>query len=133
MPDTPAGRRRPERPSLDAAGGAQPEAVAARLKAARLRRGYATAKAAAQALGVKPVTIYAHESGQRGVPRLAAQTYAHGYGVSVSWLLYGEDEHDAESSEIMALTVRATLAEGRLRLIRETLRRLLTELDAGEG
>jgi phage repressor protein C with HTH and peptisase S24 domain len=66
----------------------RPEA-ARRLEAARLARGFATAKQAAEFFGWNYVTYSQHESGERGITR-AAGRYAEAYRVGEGWLLTGE-------------------------------------------
>lgn len=65
--------------------------LATRLKEAR-RRVYPTAAEAAAALGMKPVTLRAHENAQNGINVYDLERYARRYGVSVQWLLTGEGE-----------------------------------------
>jgi len=66
-------------------------AVAARLKQARSRI-FPTAADAARALGMKPVTVRAHESGQNGVDVFDLERYARRYGCDIGWLLKGGDD-----------------------------------------
>lgn len=66
-----------------------------RLKEARKRAGFKTAKDAAESLGIKYVTYSSHEnsqSGGRGVPRDAALQYSRRFGVSLEWLLTGKEQ-----------------------------------------
>lgn len=60
-----------------------------RLKRARLDAGYASAAAAARAMGVPAPTYQGHENGSAGLPR-AAERYASFFGVSLDWLLTGK-------------------------------------------
>ena len=62
---------------------------ASRLRVARLRAGYETAKDAAEALGFPVSTYLAHENGSRGYPAKKAYTYARRFKVREQWLLYG--------------------------------------------
>lgn len=62
---------------------------ASRLRVARLRAGYETAKDAAEALGLPVSTYLAHENGSRGYPAKKAYTYARKFKVREQWLLYG--------------------------------------------
>jgi transcriptional regulator with XRE-family HTH domain len=64
--------------------------IGMRLKIARQLR-YPTARAAAEALGVKYPTYAAHENGSRGVVR-AAEHYARRFRVSLDWLLRGKGQ-----------------------------------------
>lgn len=65
---------------------------ASRLRVARLRAGYETAKDAAEALGFPVSTYLAHENGSRGYPAKKAYTYARRFKVREQWLLYGVGE-----------------------------------------
>ena len=62
---------------------------AERLRIARIRAGYATAKEAAESLGFPVSTYIGHENGSRGYPAKRAFTYARKFKVSEQWLLYG--------------------------------------------
>lgn len=62
---------------------------AERLKIARLRAGFDTAKEAAESLGFPVSTYIGHENGSRGYPAKRAFTYARKFKVSEQWLLYG--------------------------------------------
>lgn len=62
---------------------------ARRLQLAREKRGFATAKEAAEYFGWNYDTYIQHERGQRGLSR-AASKYAPGLRVSAGWLLTGE-------------------------------------------
>jgi hypothetical protein len=62
---------------------------AERLKIARLRAGFDTAKEAAESLGFPVSTYIGHENGNRGYPAKRAFTYARKFKVSEQWLLYG--------------------------------------------
>ena len=64
--------------------GGDPE-TAKRLKLARERKGYLTATAAAEAMGVRVQTYLAHENGSNGF-RKSASRYARAFGVHVEWL-----------------------------------------------
>lgn len=67
------------------------DAVAARLREARSRL-FDTAADAARALGIKPVTLRAHESGQNAPDIIYLERYARRYGVELSWLVTGKGE-----------------------------------------
>jgi SOS-response transcriptional repressor LexA len=60
-----------------------------RLKDARIKAGYATAKSAAEGMGVTVSTYIQHESGARGFPASRAARYAKFFRVAPEWLLYG--------------------------------------------
>jgi SOS-response transcriptional repressor LexA len=64
--------------------------ASARLKNARKRSGYPSAKAAAEAMGVPVATYIQHENGGRGFPADRAERYARFYRVPPEWLLFGK-------------------------------------------
>jgi hypothetical protein len=79
---------------------------AARLRIARLRAGYETAKDAAEALGFPVSTYLGHENGSRGISAKKAEIYARKYKVREQWLLYGVgpgpgSEQGEETAEIV--------------------------------
>lgn len=61
-----------------------------RLREAREKCGYTSAKAAAEAIGVPVATYIQHENGNRGFPAARAARYARFFKVSPEWLLYGK-------------------------------------------
>jgi SOS-response transcriptional repressor LexA len=63
-----------------------------RLKQAREKSGYHSAKAAAEAMGVPVATYLQHENGTRGYPASRADRYARFFRVKPEWLLYGKSE-----------------------------------------
>ena len=65
------------------------EAPGERLKAARIRAGHDTAKAAAESMGATVSTYIQHENGSRGFPANTAARYARFFSVKPEWLLYG--------------------------------------------
>lgn len=67
---------------------------AQRLRIARERAGYDTAKAAAEAMGVPVATYVQHENGGRGYPAGRADRYGKFFRVSPEWLLYERGEED---------------------------------------
>jgi phage repressor protein C with HTH and peptisase S24 domain len=69
-----------------------------RLKDARIRAGYETAKQAAEALGVPVTTYVSHENGQRGFPASKAAQYARFFRVAPEWLLYGRGGKPEETT-----------------------------------
>lgn len=77
---------------------------AARLREARIKAGYDSAKAAAEALGVPVATYIQHENGGRGIPPGKASRYAKFFRTSPEWILYARG-----SSE--PVVVEPTLAE----------------------
>jgi hypothetical protein len=79
---------------------------AERLRIARLRAGYETAKDAAEALGFPVSTYLGHENGSRGISAKKAEIYARKYKVREQWLLYGVGpgpgtEQNGETAEII--------------------------------
>lgn len=68
---------------------------AARLRKARLMRGFKSAKAAAARYGFVYATYSQHERGHVGLTR-AAEDYARAFKVSEAWLLTGEGDPEEE-------------------------------------
>lgn len=60
-----------------------------RLKWAREKRGYASAKEAALAMGANYATYAGHENGNRGIKRQDIVRYAIFFGVTPNWLQFG--------------------------------------------
>jgi SOS-response transcriptional repressor LexA len=71
-----------------------------RLKQARRKAGYETAKDAADAMGVSVATYIQHENGTRGFPAGKAERYARFFRVAPEWLLYGSKTFDAKVVEL---------------------------------
>lgn len=67
------------------------ESPAERLKAAREKSGYESAKGAAEAMGVAVPTYVQHENGSRGYPASRAARYARFFRTTPEWLLYGRE------------------------------------------
>lgn len=65
------------------------EAIAARLREARLRAGYETIEAAAVRLGMRAGTYRTKEAGERGLKPDEARRFARAFGVSYAWLMTG--------------------------------------------
>jgi phage repressor protein C with HTH and peptisase S24 domain len=65
-----------------------------RLKRARIKSGYDSAKGAAEAMGVSVPTYIQHENGTRGFPASKADRYARFFRVKPEWLLYGKTQAD---------------------------------------
>lgn len=63
--------------------------AASRLKEAREKAGFSSAKEAAQAMGISVPTYVQHENGTRGYPSSRAQRYASFFRTTPEWLLYG--------------------------------------------
>jgi SOS-response transcriptional repressor LexA len=93
---------------------ARMESPAERLKAARLKAGYETAKAAAEAMGATVSTYIQHESGVRGYPSKTAARYARYFRVAPEWLLYGRGSADpiVVNPELQALPLIGQVRAG---------------------
>lgn len=72
------------------------EAPSDRLKRARIARGFADAADAARAFGWNVVTYRAHESGARGIKKVA-ERYAKALGTTAAWLVYGQGDPPANA------------------------------------
>jgi transcriptional regulator with XRE-family HTH domain len=66
-----------------------------RLKLARERAGFSSAREAAQAMDLSYDTYAQHESGIRGYPAKKAEIYARRFRVSAEWLLFGKGDEPA--------------------------------------
>lgn len=71
---------------------------AERLRLARIRAGYESARAAAQRNNWVYDSYSQHERGERGLRREVAERYADAYRVAVGWLLTGEGSIDGPTS-----------------------------------
>lgn len=67
------------------------QTAAERLKGAREKAGYPSAKLAAEAMGVSVATYIQHENGTRNFPSDRAQRYARFFRTTPEWLLYGRE------------------------------------------
>jgi phage repressor protein C with HTH and peptisase S24 domain len=86
--------------------------AADRLKRAREKSGYSSAKAAAEAMGVSVPTYIQHENGTRGYPASKAERYARFFRVAPEWLLYGKSV-DTQPVELgPRLFVKGSVAAG---------------------
>ncbi len=104
-----------------------------RLKVARERAGYETAKEAAASLGVPISTYTGHENGSRGYTKNAAQRYGRKFKVAPEWLLFGTgpapawgehiEDPDAELEQDVVVELRSLRPEQR-RFIRDMVKRL---------
>lgn len=84
---------------------------AERLRIARLRAGFSTAKEAAEAIDMPVSTYLAHENGSRGYPAKRAAVYARRFKVREQWLLYGVGaapgtEQQDQTAEIVDIAER---------------------------
>jgi Helix-turn-helix domain len=66
-------------------------AKAARLHAARVAAGFATAREAAQKFGWSEPRYRSNESAARAISPVAAREYAQAFGTSPEWLLEGRN------------------------------------------
>lgn len=82
-----------------------------RLKIAREKAGYDTAKLAAESMGVPVSTYIQHENGIRGFPAKRAPQYARKFKVSEEWLLYGKGDGPTIPLEPSEDELAALLAE----------------------
>jgi SOS-response transcriptional repressor LexA len=83
-----------------------------RLRQAREKSGYHSAKAAAEAMGVRVPTYIQHENGTRGYPAARAERYGRFFRVAPEWLLYGKTSN-AEPAELgPRLFVKGDVAAG---------------------
>lgn len=76
-----------------------------RLRIARLRAGFGSAKEAAEAMGFPVSTYLGHENGSRGYPAKKAEIYARRFKVREQWLLYGVGAGPGQSDEPKAEVV----------------------------
>ncbi len=83
---------------------------AKRLKDIREKRGYSSAKGAAEAMGVSVATYVQHESGVRGYPSTRAERYAKFFRTTPEWLLYGRQTSPAPLGP--GLYVKGAVAAG---------------------
>lgn len=74
------------------------EAIANRLRDARIKAGFKSVVEAAKRLGVPYQTYAAHENGNRAFDNESAAVYARRYKVSLDWLLTGRGERKADLS-----------------------------------
>lgn len=72
--------------------------MAERLRFARERAGFATAKEASDRFGWGYSTYAGHENGARGLKQAVAQDYARAFRVDLSWLLTGSGTPDTRST-----------------------------------
>lgn len=67
------------------------EEIAARLRKARIAKGYPSATAAAEAFGWNLSTYTQHENGKRGFKFQTAMRYAQAFGCGAVWLMTGRE------------------------------------------
>lgn len=77
-----------------------------RLRDARIKAGFDSAKAAAEAMGASVATYIQHENGTRGYPAKAAAKYASFFRSTPEWLLYGRGKTPSSASSPQRNLVR---------------------------
>lgn len=85
---------------------------ATRLRAARIAKGFASAREAARAVGVGESTYTHHENGTRGFGRVRAAKYARAFGVKASFLLMLADAGENSQHPTAELPVHLEAAVG---------------------
>jgi hypothetical protein len=81
-----------------------------RLKDARVRAGFTSARKAAIRFGWKESTYASHENGQTAVPVEAAREYARAFKTSAAWILTGEGA--AEPAGVPIVGIAGASADG---------------------
>jgi SOS-response transcriptional repressor LexA len=82
-----------------------------RLRRAREKAGFATAREAAEAMRVNQTAYYNHENGWRGLTRKAAD-YARFFNVSADWILTGRGDMEARQSTALQIPVMGKVGAG---------------------
>lgn len=89
------------------------ETPADRLRQARERAGFETAKAAAEAMNIPVATYIQHENGARGFPATKAERYAKFFRVAPEYLLYGKASMKSDAPGLgPMLFVKGVVAAG---------------------
>lgn len=88
---------------------------AERLKQARQNAGFDSAAAFADAHDIPEPTYRAHENGTRALTQRAARQYAPILGVTVTWLMFGEDQELSDEDRQIIREFQALDAEDRQR------------------
>jgi len=87
-----------------------------RLRALRVKRGFETAKDAAEAFGWNPVTYRSHENSTRNIPLHAARKYAAAYNVTVTHIVSGGNgTENAPVNHVVHVPVIARVSAGTFR------------------
>lgn len=86
--------------------------AAERLREARERARYTSAKSAAEAMGVSVATYIQHENGTRGIPADRAERYGRFFRVAPEWLLYGRQRGEEHAELGPRLFVKGEVAAG---------------------
>ena len=85
-----------------------------RLKEARTKAGFKSARSAALRYGWNPSTYASHENGQTPVPVGAAEEYGPKFGVTAGWILTGETpppDYNPSDAELIAALRQAPAAK----------------------
>ncbi|MFY9292718.1 MAG: helix-turn-helix transcriptional regulator [Methylorubrum rhodinum] len=91
-----------------------------RLKSARIRAGYKTAREAASQLNIPYGTYSGHESGSRGIKDEELLKYAEFFGVSPAWLSYGHENQTLKSRKFSVISgVAGTAEDGEVRFLKD--------------
>ena len=86
--------------------------MAERLKQARERAGYPSARGAAEAMGVSPATYAQHENGIRGYKIDSAERYGRFFKVAPEWLLLGRQGNAEQAALGPTLFVKGEVQAG---------------------
>lgn len=92
-----------------------------RLRWARINAGFPSAAQAARRLGVPYGTYAGHENGLRGVKESELERYAKAFGVTVVWLIYGDEEEDLNKQLVPYFGIAGSAPEGRLEGVIEAM------------
>lgn len=84
---------------------------AARLRAAREHAGFSSAREAALNFGFSDATYGQHENGTRGIRGPVAERYAAAFGVSASWIMYGDGPGPGEERRAPRAKAAGGMAE----------------------
>jgi phage repressor protein C with HTH and peptisase S24 domain len=88
-----------------------PDSPAGRLRAARIAAKYETARAAAEAMGIREQTYNNHENGTAGLAR-SGERYARFFRVSLEWLLTGRGEMKPARKDVRKIPVDGLVGAG---------------------
>ena len=83
-----------------------------RLRKVREDAGFATAKDAAEAMGVSYFTYAQHENGTRGFPYAKAALYARKFKVSTEWIMTGKSSGAPDSEKIAEIPIIGRVSAG---------------------
>lgn len=86
-----------------------------RLRELRLKKGYESATAAANAFGWNENTYKSHENGERGIKLPVARKYALAYGSTASHILTGESAAQTVVQDVSSISLAGVVAAGYFR------------------